>query len=100
MGTGASHGDILDAERLAGKAIEIDENNGIALVVMANIRHFVEWDFIAAEVYYRRAMELFRYDPNIISGYSILMNQTDRPDQAEQLLNKTKNPILRHPRPR
>jgi TolB-like protein/Tfp pilus assembly protein PilF len=89
LGTGATAADILGAERLARKALEIDENNGSAYQVVATIRHFVEWDFVAAEAYYKRAMEVFRNDPNVLAGYSILMSQTDQCDKAEQLLNRT-----------
>jgi TolB-like protein/Flp pilus assembly protein TadD len=70
------------ARDLARKAIELDETNAEAHVVLAIENHWYEWDWPAAEREFKRAMELDPDNGDAHGYYSWFLASMGRNDEA------------------
>ncbi|MBZ0114120.1 MAG: protein kinase [Thermoanaerobaculia bacterium] len=79
------------ARAAAARALELDPDLPEAHVTMAYLEHYWEWDWVAAEREYRRALEL---NPSYASGwqwYGELLTALGRFDEAEQASREARN---------
>ncbi len=66
----------------AGKAVELDNTLAEVHYALAVIKTGLEWDWEAAEIAYRKAIELNPNFPDVRAYYSHLLFVMNRPDEA------------------
>ena len=75
------------AQKAAQEALRLDDTIGEAYSVIAVINHW-NWDWISAEAYFRRAIEVESTDPTSLTWYSELLVELGRIDESEVVLLK------------
>jgi serine/threonine protein kinase/Tfp pilus assembly protein PilF len=70
------------AKSEALRAIELDENLGEAHEALAELHHYYDWDFAAADREYRRALELKPGDAQILTKYAFFLCHMGKHDDA------------------
>jgi eukaryotic-like serine/threonine-protein kinase len=70
------------AKAEALRAIELDENLGEAHEALAELHHFYDWDFAAADREYQRALELKPGDTHILTKYAYFLCHMGKHDDA------------------
>ena len=75
------------AQKAAQEALRLDDTIGEAYSVIAVINHW-NWDWISAEAYFRRAIEVEPTDPTSLTWYSELLVELGRIDESEVVLLK------------
>ena len=70
------------AKAAALKAVELDDTLAEAHGVLANARHWYEWDWAGAETEFRRAIELNPNYPDARIFYSRFLTAMRRPEEA------------------
>jgi len=70
------------AKSEALRAIELDENLGEAHEALAELHHYYDWDFAAADREYQRALELKPGDAQILTKYAYFHCHIGRHDDA------------------
>jgi serine/threonine protein kinase/tetratricopeptide (TPR) repeat protein len=64
------------------RAIELDENLAEAHEALAELHHFYDWDFAAADREYQRALELKPGDVHILTKYAYFLCHMGKHDDA------------------
>jgi serine/threonine protein kinase/Tfp pilus assembly protein PilF len=70
------------AKSEAVRAIELDENLGEAHEALAELHHYYDWDFAAADREYQRALELKPGDAQILTKYAFFLCHMGKHDDA------------------
>jgi tetratricopeptide (TPR) repeat protein len=70
------------AKSEALRAIELDENLAEAHEALAELHHFYDWDFAAADRDYQRALELKPGDARILTKYAYFLCHMGKHDDA------------------
>jgi adenylate cyclase len=70
------------AKAEALRAIELDENLGEAHEALAELHHYYDWDFAAADREYQRALELKPGDAHILTKYAYFLCHMGKHDDA------------------
>lgn len=55
------------------KALELDKDNVVAIINMAVINFFVQWDYIKAEEYFSRITDYLSTDFITLYGYTLFL---------------------------
>jgi len=76
------------AKRAAQKALELDQSNAEAHVVLAIESQWYEWDWANAEREFKRALELNPDSAEVIGYYSWFLPTMDRGDEAIALAKR------------
>lgn len=76
------------ARAAAEKALALDENLAEALASLASIAKVDQWDWVAAELAYRRCLELNPNDPDARRGYGNFLSALGRTDEAVREIQK------------
>lgn len=74
--------EILNAERAANRAIELDPDLGEAYAARAMVRSWAAWDWDAADRDFTRAMELNPGDSDLLHWYAHHLFTVGRTDEA------------------
>jgi serine/threonine-protein kinase len=70
------------AKSEALRAIELDENLGEAHEALAELHHYYDWDFGAADTEYQRALELKPGDAHILTKYAYFLCHMGKHEDA------------------
>jgi eukaryotic-like serine/threonine-protein kinase len=70
------------AKSEALRAVELDENLGEAHEALAELHHYYDWDFAAADREYQRALELKPGDTHILTKYAYFLCHMGKHDDA------------------
>jgi TolB-like protein/cytochrome c-type biogenesis protein CcmH/NrfG len=70
--------DIWQAQSYLEKAIELDPDNLLANLNLGCFNLWIKWDYIAAEQYFEKALQLTRDHPLLIARYSEFLVQMNR----------------------
>jgi serine/threonine protein kinase/Tfp pilus assembly protein PilF len=70
------------AKSEALRAVELDENLGEAHEALAELHHYYDWDFAAADREYQRALELKPGDAHILTKYAYFLCHMGKHDDA------------------
>jgi len=73
------------AKEAALRAIALDASLADARTLYADILAWYDWDFVAAEVEYRKTIEL---DPLNVLGYALFLSTQERHDEAINLIER------------
>ena len=73
------------AKEAALRAISLDDGLGTARMLYADILAWHDWDFVAAEREYERALEL---EPTNVLGYALYLSARERHDEAIALMDR------------
>ena len=76
------------AKESARKAVEIDDTLGEAHAAMGFTMFWYDWDWVAAEKQFQRALELNPSDATAYLGYAHLNSNLQRHDQAVTLVDR------------
>jgi serine/threonine-protein kinase len=72
------------AKRHAEAALQLDEGSAEALAVLAGIRSMFDWDWLAAERAYQRALEVDRNSAGVRQWYAYHLSAVGRSTEAVQ----------------
>ena len=73
------------AREAARKALEIDDSDVDAHVVLGLVAHWYDWDWSVAEQEFKRSLELNPRNPESYLYYSYLLSPMGRPAEAEAI---------------
>ena len=73
--------DIWQAQTYLEKAIELDPDNLLANINLGCFNLWIKWDYIAADQYFEKALQLTRDHPLLIARYSEFLVQMNRLDK-------------------
>ncbi len=83
IATDSASGEVMQrARRIALTALELDRELGQAYAVLGWIGFYYDWDWVASEQHYRRALAIDGQDFSARLGYAHLLSNTFRPDEA------------------
>lgn len=73
---------IWQAQKYLDKAIELDPDNFLANLNLGLLNLWIKWDYITAEMYFDRALQLTRDDPRVNMMYVEFLVQMNRLEDA------------------
>jgi len=71
------------------KALELDKDNVSAIINMAVINFFVQWDYIKAEEYFSRITDYLSTDFIPLYGYTLFLIEMGRCNEVLELIDKS-----------
>ena len=92
-----SSDDALDeAERLAQKSLQLDENDGRSHLIFGRVQLY-RWNFDVAEYHLRKSLDLNPNDANTLAHYGLLSAFAGRPEEGVDWISKAMRLNPYHP---